>query len=74
MKTMNSSVVPKALRDVWEWKEAVYRETEEMTMSEVLAHIHRRTEAVRRASGLSVLGPAVGLASVAETRTDYGKS
>jgi hypothetical protein len=72
MKAKNRGVLPKALREVWEWKDAVYRETEGMTTSEALNHIHSEVEGIRKAFGLRIAEPLVGFAGVAEERSDYG--
>ena len=74
MKAKNRGFVSKAMCEVWEWKDAVYRETEGMTMSEALNHIHREAEAIRKVFGLNVVEPAVGVAgvAVAEAGVIYG--
>ena len=45
--------VPKALRDVWAWKDAVYREVENLPVDQALAAIFDRAErtAPERRSG-----------------------
>jgi hypothetical protein len=69
----NDDTVPKALRDVWGWKEAVYRATEGMTTSEALKWIHNDASAVRKAFGLHVSEPRTIKACVAEERSPYGR-
>jgi len=71
MTTKSEAFVPNALREVWAWKEAVYRETEGMGLSDALAHIHREAEAVRRAFDLKTAVPLVGLPGVAEDPAVY---
>jgi hypothetical protein len=34
MKANTDPAVPNALRDVWAWKDAVYRQTEKMTFTD----------------------------------------
>ncbi|MCX6996218.1 MAG: hypothetical protein NTV49_03830 [Kiritimatiellaeota bacterium] len=73
MKAKSEGFVPNALREVWAWKEAVYRETEGLGMSETLVHMHREAEAVRKKFGFKVVSPLVDVARVAEERNAYGE-
>ena len=72
MKATAESPVSKALRDVWAWKETVYRETENLTVAETLARIHRDAEDIKRTSGLATRAPVVSLGHVAEPHGTYG--
>lgn len=71
MTAKSEAFAPNALREAWAWKEAVYRETEGMGLSDALAHIHREAAAVRRSFGLKTAAPLVGLPGVAEDRAGY---
>ncbi len=75
MKAKNSiAAVPQPLREVWAWKDAVYRATEGMTTSEALKRMHADVAAVRKAFGLRVAEPREVNACVAEAPADYGKA
>ena len=36
--------VPKALQEVWQWKEKCYEETKNMSSKEHLIYVHHKTE------------------------------
>ncbi len=75
MKAKNSSAaVPQPLREVWAWKDAVYRATEGMTTSDALKRMHTDVAAVRKAFGLHVSEPREVNACVVEASADYGKA
>ncbi len=67
----NDDTVPNSLRDVWKWKETVYRATEGMSTSEALKRMHNEAAAIRKAFGLSVSEPRTVNECVAEERTPY---
>lgn len=69
----NNDTVPHPLREVWEWKDAVYRTTEGMTTSDALKLIHTDIAAVRKAFGLYVSEPREVNACVTEVPANYGK-
>lgn len=74
MKTKNNNdTVPHPLREVWAWKDAAYRATEEMTTSDALKLMHDDVAAVRKGFGLNVSEPREGNACVAEAPTNYGE-
>lgn len=75
MKAKNSDdTAPRPLREVWAWKDAVYKETEAMTTAEALRRMHTDSAAVRKAFGLYVAEPRNVSACVAEAPADYGKA
>ena len=64
--------VPRALRDVWEWKESIYQEVKNLPLPEAL---HTIMEMARKASSAAAntryeCSPPVRL-SVAEPRSEY---
>ena len=54
MKT-NEEFIPKALRDVWEWKDAVYQDTKDMTTEEKLAYFHEGLESAAKLLGKRIV-------------------
>ncbi len=74
MKTMKTEdSTPRALREVWEWKEAVRQDTVGLTTSEALKRIHAEAEAICRDYGLSRATPDGMSLRVAEKGADYGR-
>jgi len=71
MKTTTDMYVPRALRDVWEWKDAAARQTRHMTTAEALVCIHREAEDVRRRFGFLTATPSHDAAAVAESPAPY---
>jgi hypothetical protein len=71
MKKIEKSGIPAALREVWDWKEAVYRETEKMSTAEALERIHVDAAAVRQRFGLSVAEPRFAAGLVCEEPAEY---
>jgi hypothetical protein len=66
--------VSKALREVWAWKEASYREVAHLPTREALREIIRRSQAVARELGFEPAEPPSRRHPVvAEERADYGK-
>jgi len=69
--------VPLALRQVWEWKDAVYQETKHLSTRETLAYIHERAGEIARQLNLRVASfpeAAAGAeAKLAETPPPYGE-
>lgn len=65
--------VPTALRQVWEWKEAIYQETEHLSTREALEHILKQGRRIARQLNLPVASfpDAVTPAKVAETKAKY---
>jgi hypothetical protein len=62
-----------ALREVWEWKDAVSRDMAELTTAEALRRIHAEAEGIGREYGLSRAMPYGKRLCVAEDRADYGR-
>lgn len=71
MKPNEKSEIPAALREVWDWKEAVYRETEKMSTAEALERIHADAAAVRQRFGLAVAEPQVAAGLICEDPAEY---
>lgn len=71
MTSSEKSRIPAALREVWDWKEAIYRETEKMSTAEALEQIHADVTAVRKQFGLSVAEPRVASGLVCEEPAEY---
>jgi hypothetical protein len=71
MKKIEKSGISVALREVWDWKEAVYRETEKMSTAEALERIHADAAAVRQRFGLSVADPQIFAGLVCEETAEY---
>lgn len=68
----NDGSIPPPLREVWDWKDTVYRATENMTTAEALRRMHTDTLAARREFGLSVSEPDPIAACVADAAAIYG--
>jgi hypothetical protein len=73
MKKIEKNRTPSALQDVWDWKEAVFRETQTLNTADALDRIHKGAFALRERFGLSVAEPlpAIGLVSE-EPDEEYG--
>ena len=61
--------VPEALRQVWEWKDAIYQETKHLPTREALREILRQAHEVAVAHGFVTTEPA----KLAETPPPYGE-
>ena len=61
--------VPAALRQVWEWKDAIYRETKHLPTREALREILRQAHEAALAHGFAASEPA---ARLAESPPPYG--
>ena len=64
----NEQFVPLALRQVWEWKDAIYQETKHLPTREALHEILRQAHEAAVAHGFVKKTPAV----LAETPPPYG--
>ena len=62
MKTMDKiAMEPRALREVWEWKEAVYQETKHLTTSGALDYILKQGREIAHQLNLPVASfPVLG--------------
>ena len=60
--------MPSALRQVWEWKDAIYQETKHLPTCEALHEILRQAHEAAVANGFVKKTPAV----LAETPPPYG--
>ena len=67
--------VPAALRQVWEWKDAVYQETKHLSTGEALRYIHEQASEIVRQLNLRVASfpetDAEAQATLAETPPSY---
>jgi len=63
----NEDYVPTALRQVWEWKDAIYQETKHLPTREALREIIRQAHAAAVAQGFVTTEPA----KLAETPPPY---
>jgi len=61
--------VPRALREVWEWKDSIYQETKHLPQREALREIMRMAHQVAVEEGFVAATPPV--AKVAETPAPY---
>ncbi|MCU0784052.1 MAG: hypothetical protein MUF81_08395 [Verrucomicrobia bacterium] len=64
----NEEFVPTALRQVWEWKDAIYQETKHLPTREALREILRQAHEAAVAHGFVTAEPA----KLAETPPPYG--
>lgn len=66
--------VPRALQEVWEWKDAISREVDHLPPREALHQILVRSTEVARKYGYDLGLPTSGkqVAAVAERRSEYG--
>lgn len=69
----NEDVSPRALREVWEWKNAVTEETKGMTTADALKMIHRKAEAISKEYGFLRTNVQPLKQMVAESASTYGK-
>ena len=72
-KKNREDAVPRALREVWEWKEAVSRDTAGLTTAEALKRLHTEADAICREYGLHRATPDEMSLSVAEDLAEYGR-
>lgn len=72
-KKNSEDAVPSALREVWEWKEAVRRETAGLMTVETLKRMHTEAEAICREYGLHRATPDEMSLRIAESPTEYGR-
>jgi hypothetical protein len=72
----NEEFVPTALRQVWEWKDAIYQETKQLSTCEMLRYIHEEAGEIVRQLNLRVASfpdqTTAGAAKLAETPPPYG--
>ncbi|MCF7838272.1 MAG: hypothetical protein K9N49_06545 [Candidatus Marinimicrobia bacterium] len=66
--------ISRAQREVWEWKEAAYKEVKCLTRREALRELLRKAENAAKAEGmhLELLRPPHAGMTVAEDRAGYG--
>ena len=72
----NEEFVPTALRQVWEWKDAIYQETKQLSTGETLCYIHEQAAEIVRQLNLRVASfpdqTTAGAAKLAEAPPPYG--
>ncbi len=71
MKKTKDETVSSALRNVWSWKEAVFRETETLSTAEALKQIHSKADVIRSAFRLKEASPTPPLHFVCEEPAEY---
>jgi hypothetical protein len=69
-KRPTEEFVPKALREVWEWKDAIYQEVKHLPTDQALREIIRRAQAESRKLGFTPSSPTKP-AVVPESRAKY---
>ncbi len=75
MKTKNNeNVLPRALQEVWEWKESVQRDMAGLDTRQMLARMHADADKVCVAYDLIRANPAKECRRVAESGASYGKT
>ena len=72
-KKNSEDAIPRALREVWEWKETVSRETAGLTTVEALKRMHAEAEALCREYGLYRATSGEMSLRIAESLTEYGR-
>ena len=71
MKRNKEEIVSSALRNVWSWKDAVFRETETMNTADALRQIHSRADAIRATFRFKEAPPTPSLHVVCEDPAEY---
>jgi len=72
MKTSRSDAfVPKAQREVWEWKDAIYQDVKHLPFHQAVQTIAEQAEQVARELGFSIAPSPVARFKVAESREEY---
>ena len=69
------STISRAQREVWEWKEAAYREVESLPRRDALLDLLRKAEKAAKAAGmhLELMRPPRAIMTVAEEGAEYGR-
>lgn len=74
MKTNQSETfVPKAQREVWEWKDAIYQDVKALPFHQAVQVIAEQAAQVARELGFTVVSSPSTHFKVAESHEDYGK-
>jgi hypothetical protein len=72
MKTSRSDAfVPKAQREVWEWKDAIYREVRHLPFDQAVKKIAEQSAQAARELGFSIATSPSTHLKVAESRVEY---
>ena len=69
------TTISRAQREVWDWKEAAYREVERLPRRDALRALLRNAEDVTQAAGIHLerMPPLHAAMSVAERQAAYGR-
>ena len=74
MKTKQSDTfVPKAQREVWEWKDAIYQDVKHLPFHQAVQVIAEQAAQVARELGFTVDSSPSMHFKVAESQEEYGK-
>jgi len=74
MNEKSEPFVPKALRDVWTWKNAVYREVSHLPMEEAVRVVmEKAAKTARKYDWMPVKNCDADILAVAESHVPYGK-
>jgi len=68
----DNGVFPKALREVWEWKEAVWEDVHALPFEEAVQVIARKARDTTAKFGFHAVPSPARPSCVAETGVDYG--
>jgi hypothetical protein len=72
MKTSASDAfVPKAQREVWEWKDAIYQEVRHLPFDQAVQRIAEQSAQAAREFGFSIASSPATRLRVAESRAEY---
>lgn len=72
MKTSQSDTfVPKAQREVWEWKDAIYQEVKHLPFDQAVQRIAEQAAQAARELGFPIVSSPVTRFKVAESREEY---
>ena len=67
----NNDYTPKALREIWNWKDEIYKEVEHLNPKDALHEIMNKAEVVARELGFIIPTSISHTAAVAEKQTEY---
>ncbi len=68
---MRTEYIPRALREVWEWKDSIYREVKHLPRKQALQKIIENAEIAARELGFGVSGPGKKPLAVREAPAGY---
>ncbi|MBI3985317.1 MAG: hypothetical protein HY343_00195 [Lentisphaerae bacterium] len=74
MNEKSEPFVPKALRDVWAWKDAIYREVSHLPVEEAVRVVmEKAAKTARKYEWMPARDCDADIPAVAESRAPYGK-